>query len=152
MEFIKAQELLFKPYIAWYTVRDFEDGDPLVIPLSGKPINIFDVCPWKIVGGELVARTAGEMEVFEQEYLAEVALRTEERKIDSLDGLTFNYGGKTYPMNEAARLYYYSIDKYRTGAAKLIKSLTGVETLPVGEIDAFLEEYYKILQGTLSPN
>jgi hypothetical protein len=151
MNFVKAQQLLVKPFIAWYSIKNFADGDPLVIPESGRPENIFGVCPWKIVEGELVDRTTGEMEAFELEYLSELALRTDERKIDNVRNLNFNYEGKYYPMNETARLYYHAIQNYTTGTHVNVRSLTGVESIAVADISAFLEDYYKTIAGTLEP-
>lgn len=144
-----AVEIGFKPFIVWIGTN-LPLGS-LVLNEEDVPEPLFNVCPLKIVDGELVERTELEMEAFEEEYLAKLVLKTDERKIDSLASLTFTYAGKDYPMNETARLYYHAIDKYRFGTHKAVRSLTGVESIAVGDINAFLEEYYKTIAGTLEP-
>lgn len=138
-----------KPFVVW--LETTEPLGSLVVQENEVPETQFGVCPLKIVDGELLDRTSEEMEVFELEFLQSSSLLTDKYKIKLLDGITFSYGGKTYPMHETARLYYHTIDKYRFGTHKNVRSLTGVESISVDDIDDFLQEYYKVVEGTLMP-
>lgn len=159
MRYFKALEIATKPFIHWTLVaKNIEeleqfglDDDPLVIAEDTIPGYIHNVCPLKIVEGELVERTAPEMEVFEAEFAITDRLITESLKVKLLDSLTFTYDSHIFPMNESARVLYHNFDKYRFGTIKRVMSTTGVYDLAVGDIDLFLEEYYKVVEGTLMP-
>ncbi|MBA4133337.1 MAG: hypothetical protein C0525_01300 [Flavobacterium sp.] len=151
MRYFKAQEIAFKPYIIWASVEVFEEGDPLVLQEIEVPDLLYGVCPLKIVDGELVERTIPEMEAFEEEYLVSQRIVSESIKVKLLDNATFTYDGHVFPMNESARVLYQSFDKYRFGTIKRVMSTAGIYDLDVADIDLFLEEYYKVVEGTLMP-
>jgi hypothetical protein len=149
MRYFKAQELAFKPLIAWYS-GTFTEGDPLVLPEDEIPANVYGVCPLKIVGGELVARTAPEMTAFEEEYDLETALRTQERKIDDINTATFTWALSEYPMYESARLRYLAM-KELNPVSMNVQAVDRVVLIVAADYPAFLAAYYTQLLTLTTP-
>lgn len=149
--YFSAIELVEKPYLTFQSIgmftpaefaaSDYAD-DPLVIKESEVPDYAFGVCTSKIVAGELVARTAGEMAVFEAEYNIIVGVKSEAARIGSINSNSFTYDGNDFPMDEVSRLYYLSIEKTTPSSAK-IRTMANVEyALDSVNISAFLTAYY----------
>lgn len=144
MRKFKAQESARKPFINFYTIKDAAEDDPLVILESELPELAFGVYPYHIVDGELVNWTLLELEAFEAEFLAEEVVITNRSKVDVLESETFIYDGKEFPMDASSRLYYAAIDNQRANAN--IRAIDGISyTLITANIDAFLNEYFKIV-------
>jgi hypothetical protein len=149
--YYSAIALREKPFVSFggigsFTAEEFEASayadDPLVVAQSELPGYSFGVCNAKIVAGELVNRTPAEMAVFEAEYTKEVSLKSERRKIDTINDGFFTFDGNDFPMDEVSRLYYLSIDK-KQPATSQIKTMQNVKyQLDAVDIDDFMSEYY----------
>lgn len=151
MKYFKAIPIAVKPYINWSewasNLADLtamgENDNPLILPENEKPAFISGVCPLKIVGGELVARTSGEMAEFEAEYVQETTIRESKGKIKDIEDGTFTYSGNTFPMHEAARLRYLSVANITPSDQRFMKMDGTVVTIAEANLPAFLDKFYK---------
>ncbi|WP_264520401.1 hypothetical protein [Flavobacterium sp. N1994] len=144
-----------KPFISWNSVGNFTPtefaaseyaDDPLIISEDDlpNPINVFGVCPLKIVSGVLEDRTPGEMAVFETEYNIIMGVKSERLKKQAIDDDKFTYDGQQFPMDEVSRLFYLAIEKNR-GNSKIKTMSNTLYSLLDANIDAFLAAYYSRL-------
>lgn len=158
MKYFKATEVAFKPFIFWNPAADSLaelealelEADPLILPESEVPDNLYGVCPLKIVSGELVERTVGEMSDFSDEWDIAEALKANVNRLPNINASTFIHDGKEFPMDEVSRLFYHAIDKVR-GNQKIMTvaneqyNLMDTTTL----IDDFLDSYHaKLIEIT----
>ena len=131
-----------KPFISWNSVGSFTTAefkaseyadDPLVVSEDRipNPINVFGVCPLKIVSGVLEDRTPGEMAVFEAEYNIEISLKSERLKIKTINDSFFVFDEKSFPMDEVSRLFYIAISQF--GDDQKIKTIDNALYLLSGE-------------------
>lgn len=162
MRYLKATEIAFKPFIFWNGVANsieeltdlgLED-DPLVLPEKEIPTNIYGVCPLKIVAGELVDRTSGEMSVFATEYETQENLTEQLSLLQGINTGTFNFDFQTFPMDERSRLLYDALKN--TASAIPDTMIMNYEAKPYELIndnkEAFLEAYYAKLLELSTPN
>lgn len=144
----RAIEIPNKPLIVW----EQWDGelDALTVNESNIPANQFGVCPWKVEGGSLVARTTAEMAIFETEYNQYQAGKEYIAKTNDVNAATFTWNGFTFPMHETARLYYTVIER-EPGNYKA-KDITGAlrEVLTANNA-AFIDAYYYQLKQLTQP-
>lgn len=144
-----ATEMAAKPYIYWQT-WDGPDG-PLVINEADMPAFQFGVCPWKIEGGELVARDSEEMAAFEAEYNVEQGQKDYISKVDVLANETFGWDGNIFPMYETARLYYGCM-QYAPGSNYKVFDIDGVQqTILAADVAGFIDAYYVKLTSLMEP-
>ena len=136
-----AIEQSIKPFITW--VGTNLPLGALVVNESDVPANVFGVCPLKIVDGELVARTSGEMAVFEAEFIAKTAVQTFANKADEINAAVFSYGANNYPMHEAARLRYYALLEQGTASFNCINSEGVAVALTDTDIPLMISEMNK---------
>ncbi len=155
MKFYEAIEVAFKPFIHWNQIAANIDqlielgreDDPLVLPWELVPLNQFGVSPMKIVGGELVERSSAEMDAFELEYNQKQLVNEQAKKINQIARGSFNYGGKTFPMHDAARARYMAIALDSPHTNTNFMTITGeVVTVEAANIPAFMSQYYKQIQ------
>lgn len=118
-----------KPFITFIETK--LSSGALVLNESDVPTPVYGVCPLKIVDGELVERTSGEMAVFEAEFIAKTAVQTFANKADEINAAVFSYGANNYPMHEAARLRYYALLEQGTASFNCVNS----EGVPVALTD-----------------
>lgn len=162
MRYLKATEIAFKPFIFWNGVANsieeltdlgLED-DPLVLPEKEIPTNIYGVCPLKIVAGQLVDRTSGEMSVFATEYETQENLTEQLSLLQGINTGTFNFDFQTFPMDERSRLLYDALKN--TASAIPDTMIMNNEAKPYELIndnkEAFLEAYYAKLLELSTPN
>lgn len=117
MRFFKAKEIDFKPLIVWHSVANsFEElealeleNDPLILPETELPIPMYGVCPLKIVAGELENRSLSEMNDFQDEWDIAEAMKANSNRLPSINENSFDYDGKTFPMDEVSRIFYFTI-------------------------------------------
>lgn len=146
-----AVEIVTKPLII-FVGTNMPLGS-LVVAKNSVPNTIFGVCPWKIVDGELVNRTPEEMAEFETEWLAAQKINSQTIAVEKLKSSVdakFTYAGKSFPMNEGARLYYQAMEKTTGKASYNVIAVDGgiVELLVANKAD-FLQAYYdKLLELT----
>lgn len=159
--FYKAFEIVEKPFITWNSWANSIDelialgaeDDPLILPAELVPDFIYGVCPLKIVAGELVERTEGEMLAFQAEYVTYRKLKDNTLLVDQLKNETFTYDSLEFPMDEASRLFYSAFERTR-GNQKLMTA-TGVLyniTDTATNLDDFLAAYYSKLKFTTQPD
>jgi len=158
MRYFKAFEIAEKPFITWHGwAKDIveltemgEFSNPLIVAENVIPAQIYGICPWKIEGGELVERTAPELAVLEEEFLLAETISEFKDKVSAVEGGSFLYSGKYFPMHEAARLFYYAV-KNQLGDNSVI-TVNGEEfSLIEANIDAFYYEYTKQLLNLTKP-
>lgn len=158
MRYFKAQPLENRPYIQWSLVaKDITeleakglDDDPLVVSEDVKPDFQYGVCPWKIVDGELVERTSGEMDTIEAEYNARAAMNTQRLQAITVETDSFVYDGRTFPMNQTARMLYAAV--HHLGANAKVIDVLGVQyDLFAVNIPAFMTAYYTKLKALTQP-
>jgi hypothetical protein len=157
MRYYKAEPVNNKPFIYWHlwanSIEELQalgyEDDPLIIAEADMPDYQFGVCPMKIVDGQLVNRTAQEMEDFESEFIASSGFRTYGAKIADVNKALFVYDGKSFPMHDAARLFYGCIQ--RTAANYKVQHSTGIVDVFQADIPAFLDAYYNKLQTLTQP-
>ena len=148
MRYFKAIAQENKPFIIWSLFANslvelqalgLED-DPLIVKETSIPDNVYDVCPLKIVDGELVDRTVPEMEDFEAEYDTAVIISGQANIVEVLKTQTFAFDGQTFPMHDSARLIY---ETYETlgGNRKIITSDGQEYDLLDEEIENFMIAY-----------
>lgn len=158
MRYFKAIQIDFKPFIQWdcYANNEKELGelelypDPLIVAESEIPAFIFGVCPWKIVSGELVERTAGEMAVFEAEWPTEVKKAEQTALVKTINKDSFDYDGHSFPLNESARIYYNVVRDFGNKADILTTSGDLYELIDTN-IPAFFEALNTKLKDILTP-
>lgn len=162
MRYLKATEIAFKPFIFWNGVANsieeltslgLED-DPLVLAEDDIPNNIYGVCPLKIVAGELVNRTAGEMGDFKNEYHTEENLKSQYSLLQDINKGTFTFDSTVFPMDERSRLLYDALKNTATAIPDTM--IMNFEAKPYGLTNAnkaaFLEAYYAKLLELSTPN
>jgi hypothetical protein len=158
MKYFKAFAIAEKPLINWMEwAKDIteltemgEFENPLIVAENVIPAQIYGVCPWKIVSGELVELTAPEMEAFEEEFLLAEKISEFQAKTNDVNAGSFLYSGKYFPMHEASRLFYYAI-KEQLGD-HTVMTVDGEEfSLVEANIDAFYFEYTKQLLNYTKP-
>lgn len=149
MRKFKAQSLVEKPFIAWYT-GTFAVNDPLVLDEANIPAFQFGVCPLKIVNGALVARTTAEMNAFEAEWLAEQKLRVQAQAADLIENETFMFQMILYPMNRSAHLRYLAM-AHRRPAVTNLQAVDRVIPLAQADIDGFMEAFYDKMLNLTEP-
>lgn len=162
MKYFKAFETIEKPLIIWNLWADSleklteigEDDNPLILPEDKVPANIYGVCPLKIVSGELVNRTSGEMSVFASEYETQENLTVQLSLLQGINTGTFNFDFQTFPMDERSRLLYEALKN--TASAIPDTMIMNYEAKPYELINAnkaaFLEAYYAKLLELSTPN
>lgn len=160
MKFFKAFEQISKPFITWHEwAKDIveltemgEFDNPLIVGEDYIPEYIYGICPWKIVAGELVERTAPEIEAFEDEFIVETAKVDFMIKLQNLNSETFTYDRNEFMMDEVSRLYYYAIDKVR-GNQRILTAAGATYTLldNYTNINDFLAAYHDKLFLTIKP-
>lgn len=114
MIYYLAQEIETKPFIFFSSIansdEELDDSEfarsPLVMAEKDVPAFKFGVCPLKIVDGELVKRTEAEMNQFEEEFEVSKKIVTQNDYLNEVRKSTFDFDGKSFPMNDAARTYY----------------------------------------------
>lgn len=125
MIYFKAKELQDKPFIQWESValslKELQDlgldDDPLIVSESDIPDFIFGVCPYKIVEGQLVERTAQEMNEFEIEYNTKTIdfiikeIERNQNRIDSLKSIGEDYSLEENKLNELRIEYQFLKNK-----------------------------------------
>jgi hypothetical protein len=158
MKYFKAIEFANKPFIRWakwadsleqLTEMGLED-DPMIVAESDKPEFVFGVCPWKVVGGELVERSGIEMDAFEAEYLAREEVVLQIGQFSAVTNGTFIYDTKTFPMNDVARLYYLAFQNDPSNV-KVLQTDGLLYTLMEADTPAFLAAYYAKLKDLTKP-
>lgn len=141
-----AKELDTKPFLYWVLVPSTTTG-PLVVNEADIPENQFGVSPWKIVDGELVNRSTEEMEAFEAEYIIQQASIAQKQLINVLEGQTFTFEGKDYPVNLVAIARYRAIESDRP-ESWAARDITGeVVNFDDSKIDAFISAMNKVVIG-----
>lgn len=148
MRYFKAVAIDVKPFIQWHgwanSLKELEDmneeGNPLIMAEADIPPFLYNVCPLKIEGGELVERSEAEMEGYEQEYLSQGKLSSYKTKARELDNAFFEYDGHSFPMHEVARLFYSCLDRSPVNAKVL--STAGIYNLAAGNIPDFIDAFY----------
>lgn len=131
MSYYKAREINVKPFIVWdYVAKDLEEiieldlfEDPLVVIRTFIPPQEFGVYNLKIVDGELVERSAGELEAFEAEYNLKNKLSAQAATVKVVDSSFFVYDSKNFPMDAGSRLFYSAIEKL--GGNQKLMTTTG---------------------------
>lgn len=162
MRFFKAIEIVEKPLIVWAKWADNidqliemgEDENPLILPEELVPDFIYDVCPLKIVAGELVERTAPEMSTFATEFITQESLITQFALLSGINAGTFIFDMTTFPMDERSRLLYDALKNTSTAIPDtMIMNFEGkpYKLTEVNKAD-FLEAYYAKLLELSTPN
>lgn len=135
----RAIEIANKPLIVWQQWDGMPDG--ITVNESEIPANQFGVCPWKIVGSSLVARSTGEMAVFEAEYNNDQVVKAAAAKALAVESATFTWNGFIFPMHATARLFYSVIE--RTPGNYKAQDITGqLQDVLTANNTAFLDAYY----------
>lgn len=162
MRFFKAIEIVEKPLIVWAKWADNidqliemgEDENPLILPEELVPDFIYGVCPLKIVAGELVERTSGEMSTFATEFATQESLTTQFALLSGINSGTFDFDMSTFPMDERSRLLYDALKN--TASAIPDTMIMNFEGKPYELTEAnkadFLEAYYAKLLELSTPN
>lgn len=159
MRFFKAFEIQQKPLIQWdcfaNSQKEYDDlnlsKDPLIVSEKDIPEFEFGVCPWKIASGQLVGRTPAEMAVFETEYDAKNKINGQKRLIDDVNNSSFEFDGKSFPMNESARIYY-SVARDLNADCEVMAVDATLYLLSASKITAFYLALNTQLKALLSPN
>lgn len=161
MIFYKAFATEEKPLITWNTwahsidelIDLGADDDPLILPAELVPDFVYGVCPLKIVAGELVERTEGEMLGFQTEYETYRKLKDNTLLVDLLKTETFTYDSLEFPMDEASRLFYSAFERTR-GNQKLMTATGVLYDLydTATNLDDFLAAFYSKLKLTMQPD
>lgn len=134
----RAIEIPNKPYIVWEQWTGMPDA--LTVDEGDIPTNVSGICPLKIEGGSLVARTTGEMATAAAEYSSQMAMQAYASRVIALNADTFTYDSKQFPMFETARLMYEWM--MREGSANYkVKSTTGDYDVTTSTYTAFLTAY-----------
>jgi hypothetical protein len=148
--YFSAIALVEKPFvtfnsIGYFTPAEFAaspySSDPLVIKESDVPDYAFGVCTAKIVAGELVNRTAGEMAVFETEYNIIIGVKSEAARIDSINASSFTYDGKDFPMDAVSRIFYDTLAVVIPAVSKIRTMTNEAYTLADVDVPAFITAY-----------
>lgn len=161
MRFFKAIAVDVKPLIHWTCVAKNAteldmlglSDDPLVLPEDQVPAYIYNVCPLKIVEGELVNRTPMEMSLYESEFLEKQKINNQSQissKLENSSDAFFTFLTKDFPMNQTARLHYLAIQNTTGKTEYNVMTTNGmtVEITAANKAD-FLEAYHeKLLQLT----
>ncbi len=158
MVYYLGYELETKPFVGFIQVAKSTAEltalglatNPLVVTQLSLPSYEFGVCTWKIVDGEFVERGEVEMREHENAWELRMAVFTNTKKIDDVNTGYFIYDGKTFPMDEASRLFYACIEKL--GSDHHILTTSGEDYFLVNEDDHianFMTAYYsKLLELT----
>ena len=161
MRYFKAFETKEKPLIIWNLwansleklIEMGEDDNPLILPEDEVPATIHGVCPLKIVAGELVKRTAPEMDAFEDEWIISEKLVDCKLLINGINAGTFTYDSQTFPMDERSRIFYQAFDRARgIGDVKCMTATGRLYSLDNSNIDDFLDAYFLKLRNLSQPN
>lgn len=162
MRYFKAFETAEKPLIIWNLwansleklIEMGEDDNPLILPEDEVPATIYGVCPFKIVDGELVERTSGEMSAFATEYETNENLTEQLSLLNGINTGTFNFDFQIFPMDERSRLLYDALKN--TASAIPDTMIMNHEAKPYELTNAnkaaFLEAYYAKLFELSTPN
>ncbi|WP_264548037.1 hypothetical protein [Flavobacterium sp. N2820] len=149
-----------KPFIVWSSIPDgaYENPEseyfehPLVLDEEDVPSTEFGVCPLKIVEGALVSRTPAEMTAFESQWIQSEFLRNNKLIINQVNEGSFTYDTQTFPMDERSRIFYQAFDRARgTVGVKCMTTAGALYTLPVENIDAFMDAYFSQLRELSKP-
>ncbi|NHN26747.1 hypothetical protein FIA58_013765 [Flavobacterium jejuense] len=145
----KAIEIIGKPYIYWQSTTEALGG--IVIDESAIPVNVFGICPLKIVAGELVDRTALELSTAEDEYNLYTFLNEQADKLNDINSGTFTYDSQTFPMDERSRLFYFSIENSLSNE-KAMTTTGELYSLLNANIPAFITAYKTALHTLSQPD
>ena len=158
MRYYIAVELPTKPFIYFQGVANSEaelvalnlSGNPLVLEDANIPPFQFGVSPLKIVNGQLEQRTQAEMDAFEVEYNHQMALFNQVQKKADVQTKTFTYLGISFPMSDAADLYYRALSNQVPASAN-VQAVERIVPITAAEIPAFIGEYYKKVLIEMTP-
>lgn len=148
-----------KPFVVWMSVGDFTDDefaasdyatDPLVVKESEVAPYNFGVSTVKIVSGELVALSPAELAVYETQFNLLNKLKANKNSIDVLDTASFDYDGKSFPMDAGSRLFYDALEKL-TGDKKMMTMEGLLYNLIDANRTAFMTAYYTRLLTLTQP-
>jgi hypothetical protein len=145
---LRAIAITSPPLIVWQETTAEVGG--VVIAPEDKPAEVFGVCPLKIVAGELVERTEGEMSGYEIAYNLQALSNTQEARLSAMEKKGFVYDTRTFPLTYPARTYYNAIAKSGTDVS-VYDTAGEVYTLAAANIEDFLEAMNTKIAVELQP-
>lgn len=157
MRYFKAIEIPSKPFIQWdcYANSDEEykalklNQDRTVVQELNIPENVNGVCPWKIVGGDLVARDGTEMLPYEDEHINDIKNADFSSKVIEINKQAFEFLGHQFHMHESARLLYDTIAANKLDKVE-IKTKDSSFVLQAQDVDRFMVAYRTSLADVLT--
>lgn len=159
MRYFKAFEIAEKPLIQWDCFANSKEEydelqlakDPTVLIEKDIPDYVFGVCPLKIDNGVLVNRTPAEMGVFEAQHNIKEKVNNQKRLVDVVNNSSFDFEGKSFPLNEAARIYYSAI-KELNGDLEVMTVTGENHFLTVADFEGFFSAMNTRLKALLTPS
>lgn len=140
MRYFKAFELETPPYLQFCSWANDEkelrelkaENDPLVVAEDDIPEFVNGICPWKIRGGQLVARDETEMRNLQTSLNNEVANDEFRDKIKNFKNATIEFNGHELFLHDSALAIYDLIDSEKVSVD--VKTKTGKLTLSATEV------------------
>lgn len=165
MEYFRAREVDYKPFIVWDIVARSENEytgrglhkDPLVIKQSSRPDTKYGVCLQKIQGSRLVNRTADEIAQYRESFEDSIR-QTHNKKIDTETKFEyFEFDNRKFSLSIAAQTNWnrimseFAIGIYSSEHPNVISTYDNKEyTLSESYVVKFMNAYSKRINEILA--
>lgn len=151
MRYFKAFEIDDNPeFVAFATIANSDEEleligevkNPLVLSEHSIPEYQFGRCILKIVDGELVQRTAAEMNFFEQAYILKEKILAQKNAVRDLDKFKFYFDHNWFYMDSAFRIRIAAVEKLNFTSSEFMNVEGNVVTISNLQFIAFSTAYY----------